>query len=343
MRGYYLRSLTVAILGDTNRAEEIAGRLGKKGTIMEITQYNYKKEDKALTIATASRFPEKVQSLTFALAMSDYVVLVVPKIDKALGEVIIAIDAFGKKHGLIILENYLQPENLRPLIAGTCMESWEFADSNLLSGGITPLQERLFAFLDSAPVSAGEVKIPVDQVFNVRGVGTVILGMVMRGSVKVHDVLEVFPSGKKAQVRSIQVHDHDVQEAVCGSRVGLALKNVEVDDIKKGDILAPPESLKTSNQFKLDVVVNKYFKETLTVGSVLQAMVLFEIKPVVIKKIWKGKGQPEMDELKPSGKGVVEISSEHLFAYEPSDLFILSYLEAKGPRIAAKGYPLVDE
>ncbi|MEM3341958.1 MAG: EF-Tu/IF-2/RF-3 family GTPase [Thermoplasmata archaeon] len=327
-----MKSLSVAVLGDTARAEEIAGRLGKKDTVMEITQYNYKKDERALTIVTASRFPERIQSLIFTLAMADYVVLVITKIDRALGETIIAIDSFNKKDGVIILENYLTKENLSPLIAGTCLEGWSYAESD-----ITSLQEKLFAFLDSRVSSHdGDVKIPVDQVFNVRGVGTVVLGQVLKGVVRVHDTLEIFPTGRKAQVRSIQVHDHDVQEAETGSRVGLALKNVDVKDISKGDILAPAGSLKTSNTLNLDFSVNRYFKEVLAPEMVLHAMVSFEIKPVVIKGIVR-EGKPALS-LKAGEKGVLNLSSEHTFAFDSSDIFILSYLEAKGPRIVGKGH-----
>ena len=73
--------------------------------------------------------------------------------------------------------------------------------------------------------------MPVDHAFNVKGVGVVILGVVINGVVQKHASLNVFPGAKTAQVRSIQKHDDEFDVAGEGDRVGLALKNVEVEDL----------------------------------------------------------------------------------------------------------------
>lgn len=66
--------------------------------------------------------------------------------------------------------------------------------------------------------------VPVDHAFSVKGVGTVVLGLVTKGTVKKHDALKVLPGTKTVQVRSIQKHDDDFDLASEGDRVGSGLK-----------------------------------------------------------------------------------------------------------------------
>ncbi len=65
----------------------------------------------------------------------------------------------------------------------------------------------------------GQVEVPIDNHFNVKGVGTVILGFVTSGKVRLHDDLVVEPLGKKVNIKGIQTHDKDIQEAETGTRV----------------------------------------------------------------------------------------------------------------------------
>ena len=77
----------------------------------------------------------------------------------------------------------------------------------------------------------------IDHFFKVKSVGTVALGFVLSGTLKKHQTLYLNPTGLQAQVRSIQMNDVDYDQAPAGSRVGLALKNVDVDDMERGYLL----------------------------------------------------------------------------------------------------------
>ena len=74
----------------------------------------------------------------------------------------------------------------------------------------------------------------VDHSFSVKGVGEVILGFVKKGVVRKYDKLTLLPANKEVIVRSIQMQDEDYDEAEAGSRVGLAIKGVTVEEIKRG-------------------------------------------------------------------------------------------------------------
>ncbi|MCK7520919.1 MAG: EF-Tu/IF-2/RF-3 family GTPase [Ignavibacteriales bacterium] len=68
-----------------------------------------------------------------------------------------------------------------------------------------------------------------------------------RGSIKKHDTLKVLPTEKTAQIRSIQKHDDDADYAITGDRVGLALKNIESEDLDRGFVLTNDPAYKIHN------------------------------------------------------------------------------------------------
>ena len=79
----------------------------------------------------------------------------------------------------------------------------------------------------------------VDRVFNVRGVGVVALGYALT-RVAVHDKFIAYPMNREVEVRSIQVLDDDQEEVMPGTRVGLALRNVRLEDVEDMQALVKP-------------------------------------------------------------------------------------------------------
>ena len=314
-----MKGLTVAVLGDA----ELAAALGKKGTVSDLSFFNLKKGDDGYTFIVPSRYPEKLQSLANALAMADAAVLVVEKLDRELGEAIVALDSFGIRKGFIILKNYISMDQLRPFVAQTALEEFRFHenDPRALEASIIEL----------APAPAdGPVKVPIDHFFDVKGVGTVALGCVKRGVIRQHDTLEAFPTGKKAMVRSIQVHDEDVKEAAVGARVGLALKGIDVSDLERGVTFAPPGSLRVPEKLSMGFAVSKYWKGLVRREMVLHAACGLQIVPARVDEVM-GEG------LRPGQTGKVTLRFEKPLACEPGDRIIGLDLDSKGLRIAGYG------
>ena len=88
---------------------------------------------------------------------------------------------------------------------------------------------------------AGPARLPVDRVFPLKGIGTVVTGTLWSGEIRAGDVMVVDPGGARAGVRSVQVHDHETEVVHAGSRVGVNLRGLDRDDISRGDWLAAPE------------------------------------------------------------------------------------------------------
>ena len=98
-------------------------------------------------------------------------------------------------------------------------------------------------------------RLYIDRVFSLRGIGTVATGTLWSGAVGEGDVLRAEPSGRDVRVRSVQVHDRAVERAEAGQRVALALPGVERNELRRGDALVAPGSLRPS--YRLDVALEE--------------------------------------------------------------------------------------
>jgi selenocysteine-specific elongation factor len=99
---------------------------------------------------------------------------------------------------------------------------------------------------DNAPT-----RLYVDRVFSLRGIGTVATGTLWSGRIAAGDILRAEPGARDVRVRSVQVHDRDVDVAEPGQRVALALAGVERDALRRGDVLVQPGAYRAS--YRLDV------------------------------------------------------------------------------------------
>jgi selenocysteine-specific elongation factor len=84
---------------------------------------------------------------------------------------------------------------------------------------------------------AGALRLHVDRSFTLKGIGTVVTGTLWSGSVGAGDQVELMPSGVRARVRSVQVHDQPVERALAGQRVALNLVGVRRDEVARGDVV----------------------------------------------------------------------------------------------------------
>jgi len=223
-------AVTVALVG----ARDVAKELGKKGTQSDITLYNTVSEGHAVTIVEPTQFPEKLGPLLYSLAMADRFLLVVPALSREVAEAAATIDLFDAPVE-ILLGGAVGEGEVRKVFKGTRLESAPAHPLDL------PKIRAEMEEWTSAP-RPGPVLVQIDHAFPVKGVGAVALGLVRRGTLTMHEKLRLFPTAKLAEIRSIQVHDVDVRSAEAGSRVGVALKGLDADELERGQVLAPEGS-----------------------------------------------------------------------------------------------------
>ena len=89
----------------------------------------------------------------------------------------------------------------------------------------------------------GIFRLPVDRVFTIKGFGTIVTGTCISGNVRAGEEAEVYPSGKRARIRTVQAYHEDVKEAGAGQRVALNLQGIEKQEIERGAIIGRPETL----------------------------------------------------------------------------------------------------
>src|SRR5207244_7813692 len=104
--------------------------------------------------------------------------------------------------------------------------------------------DELRAALARASVEAERADTPtrlyVDRVFSLRGIGTVATGTLRSGRIAPGAVLRVEPGAREVRVRSVQVHDREVDVAEAGQRVAVALPAVGRPQLGRGDALGEP-------------------------------------------------------------------------------------------------------
>jgi selenocysteine-specific translation elongation factor len=320
------------ILGDTS----IANDLGKKGTSTDITIYDRKTNDQIISYCFSNTYPDKLQSLLQSISMSDYAILNISHLDSFLGEQILALDIFNIKKGFILYSYNIDGEKIKNIIKKTSLASFQILDDiEQLKTSLSKLQtveEQQEKNIDgkdngqqqpSTTISNNSVYIPIDHVFDVKGVGTVILGCIKQGEIKTYDELEINPLNKSIVIKSIQMHDDPVNYSKKSSRVGLAIKGVSAKDVSRGDIITTPGLSKIINgSFQIKFNKNPYFKEDIVETQNYMISIGLQIRTVKIKNI----GNSELD-----------IKIEKPVAYIKNDRCIVFSPDSKTMRIMGYG------
>jgi selenocysteine-specific translation elongation factor len=225
--------------------------LGKKSAPSDIQQYNHKSSEGVFTYTAPAMYPDKVSSLILPAMLSNIAVVhVTPEyMDYKLGETIVLLDSL-KKPGFFAANDSVAAK-LPAFIKGTSLEKWEVIPDDAIS-----VKEKVKSF-NVAPI-AGPCRVLVDASFEVRSVGTVVLGIVTQGSVSQHDKLTTYPGGQEVMVKSIQKHDEDYKTAEFNDRVGLALKGTSAEEVPRGTILSA-EPIKVADRFPAKLNKSRFF------------------------------------------------------------------------------------
>jgi selenocysteine-specific elongation factor len=241
------------------------------------------------------------------------------------------IELLGITQGVVALtkadlvdEDLLQlaTDDVRDFLAATPFAGCELVTVSARDGRGVP---ELLAALERVAVRAearrreGFARLPVDRVFVLKGIGTVVTGTVWSGEIHAGDPLVVEPRGKRVAVRSLQVHDHEADVVRGGSRAGINLRGLDRDDVARGDWLVAPELAGHTGR-RLDAWVRALAgTRPLRAGQRVRlhhgtAQFLARIVPLDGREIAAG------------GEGPVVVRLDADAAVEPHDRFILRSL-----------------
>ena len=311
-------NLNVVVAG----SKDFADAVGKKGTITDMTFFEIKKGNDSVTLIEPSKYPEKLSSLFYGVSMAEYAILVVEKIDSFLGETIVMIDSLGIDKGWIVLRNYIQPEQLKPLLAGTSLEGYEYIEDDAIK-----TREMLIDLACNTKKTAGSGtcgSCPIDSHFNVKGVGTVVLGSVIDGYFKVHDKMMIFPIKKEVILKSIQKHDIDADDGIKGDHVGLALRGIESDELDRGYVVTTDPSIKLTRKISGKADIIKFWRNPVKEGMVLHVGHWMQMVPCRVTS-----STDDGDFHSPN----LELEMDSDIIHKPGDKAILMYLEGGKLRV----------
>jgi len=164
------------------------------------------------------------------------------------------LDLLGIERGLIAISksDLATPERLveveaqiRQATAGTRLETAEILHVSTVSGqGVDLLRERLIAEAQALGERAadGRFRLAVDRVFTLTGIGVVVTGTVLSGSVQVKDQVCISPSGALARVRSVHAQNRETDTGKAGDRCALNLvgDDISKEAIHRGDMVIDP-------------------------------------------------------------------------------------------------------
>ncbi len=128
-------------------------------------------------------------------------------------------------------------------VAGSFLEDTPVLRVSSRTGeGIEELKKALVQLARKAAErdATAVARLPIDRVFTIRGFGTVITGTLIAGQIRAGDELELLPSAnRRTKARGLQVHGQATQTAVAGERTAINLQSIDLDEVTRGQALAP--------------------------------------------------------------------------------------------------------
>lgn len=302
-----LKSVNFVVLGD----QTVAAKLGKKGTATDMTIYDKKESGVIRTYTTPSGFPDKIQPLFQTINLAEYVIFHVDKLDKFTGEQIIALDVLKKSQGVLSHGYDVDENTLNMMIKNTVLSNYLKVDQDKIKEETDKLDQIS---------KEGNARVVIDHCFDVKGVGTVILGKVEQGKIKQYDTLKLLPAGIDVLIKSIQMHDDPAEEATSPARVGLAVKGVTPDQINRGDILCMHGSEQVSTEIEIDFKKSQFYKGEIGQNQMCLVNVGLQIKPA-----------------KFSSLNPMKLTLEKPLVYNKGDICVILKPESQSTRILGSG------
>ena len=159
-----------------------------------------------------------------------------------------------------LLSKYKFPGDDLPVVRGSALKALE-AGNDPSDPAYACIQELMDAVDSYIPNPERAIDkpflMPVEDVFGIKGRGTVATGRIERGIVKVGEEIEIIGvrATRKVIVTGVEMFKKILDEGRAGDNVGLLLRGIERDDIERGQVMAKPNSVKPHTKFSAQVYV----------------------------------------------------------------------------------------
>jgi selenocysteine-specific elongation factor len=180
--------------------------------------------------------------------------------------------------------------------------------------------------------STSAFRMPIDRVFTVAGFGTVVTGTLISGSIKEGDKVEIYPSLLESRIRSIQVHEKGVAEASAGQRVAVNIAGVKVEEVKRGDILAKPDSMRPT--MMVDARLEMLGDAPMSIDNRDRLRLYHGTSEIMCRVVLLDR-----EELKPGESAFVQFRLEEEIACQRNDRFVIRFYS---PMLTIAGGTVLD-
>ena len=151
-----------------------------------------------------------------------------------------------------------------PIVRGSALAALESTSTDINAPEYAPILELMRVVDEYIPTPEREVDrpflMPIEDVFGIKGRGTVVTGRVERGRVQTGDTVEIV--GLRDETRStvvtgVEMFRKTLTEGLAGDNVGCLLRGIQRDDVERGQVLAKPKSITPHTRFRSEVYVLK--------------------------------------------------------------------------------------
>lgn len=303
-----MRHLTVGVFHD----EPLCAELGKKGTLSDIAMFNRKTDEFIFTFMAPVE--DKLIAKSQVISTIDAAIVAFSQMTRELGETVLMLDMMRVTRGIAVTSPYATGDQITSVIGSTSIKSYSVQDRD--PGKLLETLKGINTQRDND----SQTTIIVDHSFSVRGVGEVVLGFVKNGIVKKYDKLKLLPASKEVLVRSIQVQDEDLEMAEAGTRVGLAIKGANLEELGRGSVLTASNNVSATSSFTLPFNRSPFYMDELKVGP-FHATVGMQTGPITVSQVEDGS---------------VTLQSPKPIVHEPRDTLLLLDLNAKKTRVVGE-------
>ena len=155
-----------------------------------------------------------------------------------------------------LLTKYQYPGNEIPIVRGSALKALE---------GDAEGEKQILALMDAVdkyiPTPKRDIDkpflMPIEDVFSIKGRGTVVTGRIERGIVKVNDNVEIvgIRATKPSVVTGVEMFKKQLDEGQAGDNVGLLVRGIEKNDVERGQVVAKPGSITPHKEFEAEAYV----------------------------------------------------------------------------------------
>jgi len=163
-----------------------------------------------------------------------------------------------------LLSEYGFPGDTTPIVRGSALHALESSSTDKDAPEYESIKELLRVVDEYIPEPVRDIDKPfmmsVEDVFSIKGRGTVVTGRVDRGKIKVGDGVEIVGLRDKSMssvVTGVEMFHKSLDEGMAGDNLGLLLRGIERTDVERGQVVAIPKSITPHRRFMSEVYVLK--------------------------------------------------------------------------------------